>query len=131
MPRMAGWCVGNCIHWAFPVHNGNGQLIHTFQPSSLSSTYVRLRLNIHPWFMISIYHHWYTINITTPFYACLVYWQQLFFSPILVAFCQSVLATMVSLQMQTIIILLQQYSPGCITTCISVNHKWHLKIGQA
>ena len=32
--------------------------------------------------------------------------------------------------MPTIIILLQQYSPGRITTCISVNHKWHFEVSQ-
>ena len=51
--------------------------------------------------------------------------------PAIVVFRRSVLATMVSKRMQTTVILLQQYSPGHITTCISVNHKRLIKVRQA
>ena len=48
--------------------------------------------------------------------------------PTIVAFCQSVLATMVRKGVQTIIILLQQYRPSCILTCIGIYYKWPLKV---
>ena len=81
--------------------------------------------------MVSVNCCGHTINVTMPFNTRLIYPQQFFFSPTIVAFRRSVLATMVSKQMQTIIILLQQYSPGHIMTCISVNHKWPIKVRQA
>ena len=81
--------------------------------------------------MISVNCCGHTINVTMPFNTCLIYHQQLFFSPAIVAFCQSVLANMVIKWMQTVIILLQQYSSGRITTCISVNHKRLIKVRQA
>ena len=127
---MAGQCVSNNVKWALSVHNRYGQLVHTFQPPSLSSTQIWLRPNINPRFMVSINHCGHTINVTTPFYTCLIYYQQFFFSPAIVVFRRSILATMVSKRMQTIVILLQQYSPGHITTCISVNHKWLIKVRQ-
>ena len=81
--------------------------------------------------MISVNCCGRTINIITTFNTRLIYCQQLFFSPAIVAFRWSVLATMVSKQMQTIVILIQQYSPGRITTSINVNHKWLIKVRQA
>ena len=131
MLRMAVQRVGNYIKRALPVYNRYGQLVHTFQPPSLSSTQIRLRQNINPWLMVSINCCGYTINVTTPFNTRLIYRQQFFFSPAIVAFRRSVLATMVSKWMQTIVILLQQYSPGHITTCISVNYKRLIKVRQA
>ena len=128
---MAGQHVGNYIKRALPVHNSYGQLIHMFQPPSLSFTQVRLHPIINPWLMISINCCGHTINVTMPFNICLIYRQQFFFSPAIVAFHWSILATMVSKRMQTIVILLQQYSPGCITIGISVNHKWLIKVRQA
>ena len=128
---MAGQCVGNYIQRALAVHNCYGQLVHTFQPPSLSSTQIRLRPNIHPRLMVSINCCGHTINVTMPFNTHLIYRQQFFFSPTIVAFRRSVLATMVSKWMQTIIILLQQYSPGHITICISVNHKRLIEVRQA
>ena len=128
---MAGQRVGNYIRWALAVHNHCGQLIHTFKPPSLSSTQIRLHPNIHPWLMVSINCCGHTINVTTPFNTCLIYRQQFFFSPTIAAFRRSVLATMVSKRMQTVIVLLQHYSPSRITTCISVNHKWLINIRQA
>ena len=127
---MAGQRVGNYIQRTLPLHNGYGQLIHTFQPPSLSSTQVRLHPNINSWFMVSINHRRHTINVTMPFYTCLDNYQQFFFSPAIVAFRQIVLAAMVNQWMQTIIVLLQQYSTGCITIGISVNHKRQFKVRQ-
>ena len=128
---MAGQRVGNYIQRALSVHNRYGQLVHSFQPPSLLSTQIRLCPNIHPRFMISVNCCGHTINVTTPFNTRLIYRQQFFFSPAIVAFRRSVLATMVSKWMQTVVILLQQYSPGRITTCISVNHKRLIKVRQA
>ena len=127
---MAGQRVGNYIKRALPVHNRYGQLVHMFQPLSLSSTKIRLRPNIHPRFMVSVNYCGHTINVTMLFNTRLIYHQQFFFSPAIVAFRRSVLATMVSKWMQTIVILQQQYSPGRITTCISVNHKRLIKVRQ-
>ena len=131
MLRTAGQHVSNYIQWALVVHNRYGQLVHTFQPPSLSSTQIRLRPNIHPPFRVSVNCCGHTINVTMPFNTSLIHCQQFFFSPAIVAFRWSVLATMVSKWIQTIAILLQQYSSGCITTCISVNHKGLFKVRQA
>ena len=128
---MAGQCVSNYIQRALAVHNRYGQLVHTFQPPSLSSTQIRLRPNIHPWLMVSINCCGHTINVTTPFNTRLIYRQQFFFSHTIIAFRWSVLTTMVSKRMQTVVILLQQYSPGRITTCISVNYKRLIEVRQA
>ena len=57
---------------------------------------------------------WYSIDVTPPFYTQLVDGQQLFFSPTIAAFRWHILAAMVSSWMQTIIILLKQYSPSSI-----------------
>ena len=125
-----GQLVSNYIQRALAVHNHYGQLVHTFQPPSLSSTQIRLHPNIHPWLMVSINCYGHTINVTMPFNTRLINRQQFFFSPAIVAFCWSVLATMVSKRMQTIVILLQQYSPDHITMCIRVNHKRIFKVRQ-
>ena len=77
------------------VHYSYGQLIHTFEPTRLTSTKVRLRKNILPRFMVSIYGSRYTINVTPPLDTRLEYRQQLFLAPPIVAFHRSVLATMV------------------------------------
>ena len=66
-----------------------------------------------------------------PFNTHLIYHQQFFFSPAIVVFCRSILATMVSKRMQTIVLLLQQCTSGHIMTCISVNHKWLFEVRQA
>ena len=36
--RAAGQRVSNNVQWPFVVHNGDGQFIHTFQPSGLAVT---------------------------------------------------------------------------------------------
>ena len=80
--------------------------------------------------MIITYCCGYSINVTPPFHTRLVYGQQPFLSPTIVAFHRSILAAMVSNWMQTIIILLKQYSAGSITTCIRVNNEWQFKVWQ-
>ena len=74
--------------------------------------------------MISINCCGYFINVAPLFNTRLVYCQQLFLSPTILAFRWSVLAAMASNWMQIIIILLKQYSAGSITTCIRVNCEW-------
>ena len=112
------------------VHYGYGQLIHTFKPTRLTSTKVRLRKYILPRFMVGIYGSRYTVNVTPPLDTRLEDRQQLFLAPPIVAFRRSVLAAMVRNGVQTIIILLQQHGTSCVFTCIRVNHKRPLKIWQ-
>ena len=107
MLRAAGQRISNNVWWPFAVHYGYGQFVHMFQPSGLTATQMQLCPNIYPQLMISIYHCGYSINVIPPFYTRLLYGQQLFLSPAIVAFRQSVLAAMVSNWMQTIIILLK------------------------
>ena len=80
--------------------------------------------------MVSVNGCGHTIDVTTPFNTRLINHQQFFFSPAIVVFRRSILAPMVSKRMQNVIILLQQYSPGRITTCISVNHKQLIEVRQ-
>ena len=76
-----------------------------------------------PWFMVSVYSSRLTINAISLFYTCLENRQQFFLTPAIVAFCQSILATMVCDRMQTIIILLKQYNASCIFASISINYE--------
>ena len=80
--------------------------------------------------MIRIYRGRYTVYVTSPLDTRLVYRQQLFLAPTIVAFCRSVLATMVRNGVQTIRIFLQQHCTSCIFTCISINHERPLKVRQ-
>ena len=125
---MAGQCVSNNVQLSLPVHYGNGQFIHTFQPSGLATTQILLSPNIHPWLMISINCSRYSIAVIPPFNTRLVYGQQLFLSPTIVAFRRHVLAAMVSKWLQTIIILLEQYSTSSIIIRIHVYDKRQFKI---
>ena len=80
--------------------------------------------------MVSVYHRRYTVYVTSPLDTCLVYHQQLFLAPTIVAFRRSVLATMVRNGVQTIRIFLQQHCTSCILIRIGINYKWPLKIRQ-
>ena len=80
--------------------------------------------------MISVYSSRYTIDLTLPFYTRLENCQQFFLTPPIVAFCQSILATMVHNRMQTIIILLKQYSASCIFTSVGMNYKQLCKVWE-
>ena len=104
--RLTGQGIGYNIQWSLPVQYGYGQLIHPFEPMRLTSTKVWLYKYMLWRFVVSIYHHGYTINVTPPLYTCLEYCQQLFLAPTIFAFRQSILATMVRNGVQTIIILL-------------------------
>ena len=77
-------------------------------------------------YISSLAHH----QCTSPLDTCLKDRQQLFFAPTIVALHQNILATMIRNGVQTIIILLQQYSPSGILTRISINYKWPLKVRQ-
>ena len=128
--RLTGQGIGYNVQRSLPVQYSYGQLIHLFEPTRLISTKIWLHKYMLPWFVVSINGSRYTINITSPLDIRLEYRQQFFFAPTIVAFCWSVLATMVRNGVQTIVILLQQNSPSCILTRICINHKWPLKIRQ-
>ena len=83
-----------------------------------------------PWFMISVYCGRYTIDVTSTFHTCLENRQQFFLIPPIVAFCHSILATMVRDRMQTVIIQLNQYSTGCIFTSVSIDYKWFREVWE-
>ena len=87
--------IGHYIQRSLLVQYGNGQLIHTFEPTHLMSTKVRLRKYMLPRFVVGVYRRRYTINVTLPLDTRLVYRQQFFLAPTIVAFRRSVLATMV------------------------------------
>ena len=87
--------ISHYIQRSLPVQYGNGQLIHPFKPTRLTSTKLRLHKYMLPWFMVVMYGNRYTINITLPLDTRLVYCQQLLLAPTRVAFCQSILVTVV------------------------------------
>ena len=87
--------IGHYIQRSLPVQYSDGQFIHTFEPTCLMSTKVQLREYMLPRFMIRIHRGRYTVYVTSPLDTRLVYCQQLFLAPTIVAFRRSVLATMV------------------------------------
>ena len=92
--RLTGQGIGYYVQWSLPVQYSDEQLIHTFEPTHLMSTKVRLCKHMLPWFVVSINGSRYTVNITSPLDTCLEYCQQFFLAPTIVAFRRSVLATM-------------------------------------
>ena len=93
--RLTGQGIGHYVQRSLSVQYGNGQLIHTLKPTCLTPTKVRLRKYMLPRFMISVYRGRYTVYVTSPLDTRLVYRQQFFLAPTIVAFRRSVLATMV------------------------------------
>ena len=93
--RLTGQGISDNVQRTLSVQYRDGQLIHTFEPTCLTPTKVCLRKYMLPWFMISIYGSWYTVDITPPLDTRLEYRQQLFLAPTIVAFRWSVLAIMV------------------------------------
>ena len=93
--RLTGQGISDNVQQSLTVQYSDGQLIHTFEPTRLTSTKVWLHKNMLPWFVVSINGSRYTVNITSPLDTHLVYRQQLFFAPTIVVFHQSILATMV------------------------------------
>ena len=128
--RFTGQGIGYNVQRSLPGQYSDGQLIHPFEPTRLTSTKIWLHKYMLTWFVVGTYGSRYTINVTSPLDTCLEDCQQLFLAPTIVAFCWSVLATMVRNGVQTIIILLQQNSTSCILTRIGINHEWLLKIWQ-
>ena len=130
MLRFTRQGIGYYVQRSLPVQYCDGQLIHPFKPTCLTSTKIRLCKYMLPWFVVGIYGSRYTVYITSPFDTRLENCQQFFLAPTIVAFRRSILATMVRNGVQTIIILLQQNCTSCILTRISINYKWPLKIRQ-
>ena len=93
--RLTGQGISYYVQWSLAVQYGYGQLIHTFEPTRLMSTKVRLHKYMLPWFVVSINGSRYTVNITLPLNTRLEYRQQFFLAPTIVAFRRSMLATMV------------------------------------
>ena len=79
--RVTGQGIGYNVQWSLPVQYSDGQLIHTFEPMRLTSTKVQLRKYMLPRFVVGIYGHRYTIDITPPLDTRLIYRQQLFLAP--------------------------------------------------
>ena len=65
--RLTGQGISDNVQRSLPVQYSDGQLIHTFEPTRLTSTKVWLRKYMLPWFMISINGSRYTVDITPPF----------------------------------------------------------------
>ena len=128
--RLTGQGIGYYVQRSLPVQYSDGQRIHTFDPTCLTPTKVQLRKYMLPWFMISVYRGRYTVYVTSPLDTRIVYRQQPFFASTIVAFCRSILATMVRNRMQTIIILLKQYSTGCIFTSIGIDYEWFHEVWE-
>ena len=119
--RLTGQGISNNVQRSLSVQYRDGQLIHSFEPTCLTLTKVWLCKYMLPRFVVGVYRCRYTINVTPPLDACLEYRQQLFLAHTIVAFRRSILAAMVCNGVQTIIILLQQYSTSCILTHIGIN----------
>ena len=49
---LTGQGIGYNVQWSLPVQYSDGQLIHTFEPTWLTSTRVRLCKNMLPWFVL-------------------------------------------------------------------------------
>ena len=93
--RLTGQSIGYYVQRSLLVQYRDGQLIHSFEPTCLTSTKVWLRKYMLPWFVVSINGSRYTVNITSPLDTHLEYRQQFFLAPTIVAFRRGVLATMV------------------------------------
>ena len=93
--RLTGQGISDNVQRSLSVQYHDGQLIHPFEPTRLTSTKIQLCKYMLPRFVVGIYHRRYTINVTPPLDTRLVYCQQFFLAPTIVAFRRSVLATMV------------------------------------
>ena len=65
--RLTGQGIGHNVQQSLSVQYGDGQLIHTFEPTHLTPTKVWLCKYMLPWFVIGIYHGRYTVYVTPPF----------------------------------------------------------------
>ena len=78
--------IGHYIQLSLLVQNRNEQLINPFKPTCLTSTKVCLHKYMQSRFLLSIYGSRYTIYVISPLDIRLVYRQQLFLAPTIVAF---------------------------------------------
>ena len=121
--RLTGQGIGYYVQQSLPVQYSDGQLIHMFEPTCLTSAKIWLHKYMLPQFVISINRGRYTIYVTPPFDIRLENRQQFFLAPTIVAFHRSVLATMVRNGVQTISIFLQQHCTSCIfTSSVSITN---------
>ena len=93
--RLTGQGISDNVQRSLSVQYRDGQLIHSFKPTCLTSTKIWLRKYMLPRFVVGVYHRRYPINVAPPLDTRLVYRQQFFLAPTIVAFRRSVLATMV------------------------------------
>ena len=93
--RLTGQGISDNVQRSLSVQYRDGQLIHSLEPTCLTSTKIWLHKYMLPRFVVGVYRHQYTINVTPPLDTCLENRQQFFLAPTIVAFCWSVLATMV------------------------------------
>ena len=73
--RLTGQGISDNVQRSLSVQYRDGQLIHPFKPTRLTSTKVRLRKYMLPRFMIRIYRGRYTVYVTPPLDTRLVYRQ--------------------------------------------------------
>ena len=76
--RLTGQGISYYVQRSLPVQYGYGQLIHPFEPTCLMSTKVWLHKYMLLWFVIGVYHGWYTVYVTPPFDTRVENCQQLF-----------------------------------------------------
>ena len=69
--RLTGQGIGYYVQRSLPVQYGNGQLIHPFKPTCLTSTKIWLCKYMLPCFVVGIYGRRYSINVTLPLDTCL------------------------------------------------------------
>ena len=83
---LTGQGISDNVQRSLAVQYSDGQLIHTFEPTCLTSSKILLHKYMLPRFVISINCGRYTVNITSPLDRRLEYCQQFFLAPTIVAF---------------------------------------------
>ena len=64
--RLTGQGIGYNVQRSLPLQDSDGQLIHPFEPTCLTSTKIRLHKYMLPRFVVGIYRRRYTINVMLP-----------------------------------------------------------------
>ena len=106
--------VSNHIQGTFPIHNGDGQLIHVLKPPCLTLTKERLSREAGQRLMVRVNFRRDTIDITSPFHTSLKDSQKFFISGTIIPFHRLILCAVVCYWVQAVTILLQQYNSGRI-----------------
>ena len=70
---LTGQGISDNVQRSLSVQYRDGQLIHSFEPTCLTSTKIRLRKYMLPSFVVGVYRRRYTINVTPPLDTRLVY----------------------------------------------------------